>query len=69
MRNPSDRRRASLDWLTPNGLKAMLDGDRAAARTAPTALRFEVARTLRTMLDLLLGGTYPARSGSGLAEA
>ena len=46
-RDPSNRRRALVDWPTPDGLKAMLDIDRAAASAALTALPFDFAFGLR----------------------
>jgi len=46
-RNPSNRRRALVDWPTPDGLKAMLDIDRAAASAALAALPFDFAFGLR----------------------
>ncbi len=46
-RNPSNRRRALVDWPTPDGLKAMLDVDRAAANAALATLPFDFAFGLR----------------------
>ena len=46
-RIPSNRRRALVDWPTPEGLRAMLDVDRVAASAALTALPFDFAFGLR----------------------
>jgi type I restriction enzyme R subunit len=46
-RDPTNRRRALADWPTPDGLKAMLDIDRAAASAALTVLPFDFAFGLR----------------------
>ena len=46
-RHPTNRPRALVDWPTPEGLKATLDIDRAAASTALTALPFDFAFGLR----------------------
>lgn len=46
-RDPTNRRRALVDWPTPEGLKAMLDIDRAAASAALAALPFDFAFGLR----------------------
>ena len=46
-RDPTSRRRALVDWPTPEGLKAMLDIDRAAASAALTVLPFDFAFGLR----------------------
>ena len=46
-RDPTNRRRALADWPTPDGLKAMLDIDRASASAALASLPFDFAFGLR----------------------
>ena len=46
-RDPTNLRRALADWPTPDGLKAMLDTDRAAASAALSLLPFDFAFGLR----------------------
>ena len=46
-RDPTSRRRALADWPTPDGLKAMLDIDRASASAALASLPFDFAFGLR----------------------
>lgn len=46
-RDPTNWPRALADWPTPEGLKAMVDIDRAAASTALSALPFDFAFGLR----------------------
>lgn len=46
-RDPTNRRRALADWPTPDGLKAMLDIDRAAANSALSSLPFDFDFGLR----------------------
>jgi len=46
-RDPTNRRRALADWPTPDGLKATLDIDRAAASSALSSLPFDFAFGLR----------------------
>ncbi len=46
-RDPTNSRHAITDWPTPDGLKAMLDMDRAAAQAALTAMPFDFAFGLR----------------------
>ena len=46
-RDPTNRRRVLADWPTPDGLKSMLDIDRAAASAALTVLAFDFAFGLR----------------------
>ncbi len=46
-RDPTNIRHALADWPTPDGLKAMLDIDRAAAQSALATLPFDFAFGLR----------------------